>query len=280
MACAHAHVGGDTACARTPHPKSRGHATGVHADCYASNTVTNPQHHDALEREVMRLNARYLTEVVEGFGLCPWAQRARLEGRVEPRVFLHDSPEFLADSLLALEALAGRPELEIGLFIYPCLRLGRLPFEHFARRLRERDAERYPVGEVPFAMAAFHPDAEPDLGDPQRLVPYLRRTPYPTLQVVRMSALARVRAGDDGGTLFVDPAAVAAMTFDLATGAQAGAPTPPLRERIARANLATVERVGTAAVDAVVRDILRDRDETHARLERERECTSRGHGGA
>jgi hypothetical protein len=44
--------------------------------------------------------------------------------------------------------------------------------------------------------------------------------------------------------------------------------SPPLRERIARANLATVKRVGKDTLEAALRDILRDRDETEARLAR------------
>jgi hypothetical protein len=216
-----------------------------------------------LEREVLRLNRRYLDEVVEAFALCPWALRSRLDGQVEERVFEQDSPDFFAESLDALAALAEDDSLEIGLFIYPRLRLGRLDFEHFVRRLRAHDEERYPVGEVPLAMAAFHPDAEPNLEDAERLIPYLRRSPYPTIQVVRRTALDRVRGGADEGTAYLDLSLVASLDMHQAV-------SPPLRERIARANLATVQRVGKDTVEAALRDILRDRDETEARLARDK----------
>jgi hypothetical protein len=127
------------------------------------------------------------------------------------------------------------------------------------RRLRAHDEERYPVGEVPLAMAAFHPDAEPDLEDAERLVPYLRRSPYPTIQMVRRTALDRVRGGADEGTAYLDLSLVASLDVHQPA-------SPPLRERIARANLATVKRVGKDTVEAALRDILRDRDETEARL--------------
>jgi hypothetical protein len=211
------------------------------------------------EREVLRLNRRYLDEVVEAFALCPWALRARLDGQVRERVLTHGSPDFFAESLDALAALAGDAGLEIGLFIYPRLRLSRLDFEHFVRRLRAYDEERHPVGEVPLAMAAFHPEAEADLEEPERLIPYLRRSPYPTIQVVRRTALDRVRGGTDEGTAYLDLSLVAGLDLHQPV-------SPPLRERIARANLATVKRVGKDTLEAAFADILRDRDETEARL--------------
>jgi hypothetical protein len=218
-------------------------------------------HGTEFEREVLRLNRRYLDEVVEAFALCPWALRSRLDGQVSESVFIHESPEFFAESLDALSVLARNSNLEIGLFIYPRLRLSRLDFEHFVRRLRAHDEERHPLGEVPLAMAAFHPDAEPDLEDAERLIPYLRRSPYPTIQVVRRTALDRVRGGSDEGTAYLDLSLL--TTLDMHRPAP-----PPLRERIARANLATVKRVGKDTVQAALVDIFRDRDETEARLAR------------
>jgi hypothetical protein len=225
--------------------------------------LVSATHDIELEREVLRLNRRYLDEVVEAFALCPWALRARLDGQVWERVFTQQSPDFFAESLDALSALTARESLEIGLFIYPRLRLTRLEFEHFVRRLRALDEQRYQVGEVPLAMAAFHPDAEPHLDDPERLIPYLRRSPYPTIQVVRRTALDRVRGGADEGTAYLDVSLLGSLDVQQPV-------SPPLRERIARANLATVRRVGKDTVEAALQDILRDRDETEERLARDK----------
>ncbi len=214
----------------------------------------------AFEAEVLRLNRRYLTEVVERFGLCPWALRARLDGAVMERVFWQESPEFFAHSLAALDTMIASRQTDIGLFIYPRLGLGRLEFEHFVRVLREQDSARHPLGEVPVAMAAFHPDARPDLSDAERLVPYLRRTPYPTIQVVRRSALDRVRGDTDEGTAYLDVSLLASPEVQRPV-------RTPLRERIARANLATLQGLGLAAFEAIVSDILRDRDAVEARLD-------------
>jgi hypothetical protein len=158
-----------------------------------------------------------------------------------------------------MQALVDRTACDVALFIYPRIDLNRLDFEHFARRLRALDAARHATGQIPFAMAAFHPDAPPVLVSPDRLVPFLRRTPDPTLQLVRESTLSRLR-GEVNGTSFYGPA----LFVRNATGHPA--PEPDIRERIARANYDTVTRVGAATLEAVFDDILRDRDETRARL--------------
>jgi hypothetical protein len=212
-----------------------------------------------LEVETRRLNERYVIEIVERFGLCPWADRARREGRVTTLVFDQTDPDLFDPTLAAMHALAPRTACDVALFIYPEIGLNRLDFEHFARKLRALDAARHPPGQIPFAMAAFHPDALPVLADPDRLVPFLRRTPDPTLQLVRESTLSRLR-GDVHGTSFYGPT----VFVRNATGQPA--PEPDVRERIARANYETVSRVGVETLEAVFDDILRDRDETRARL--------------
>lgn len=216
---------------------------------------------DAIERETLRLNRRYLVEVVERFALCPWAASSRRDGQVEECVFQQESPDDFDPSLERALALVTREEIEVALFIYPRLPLARLEFEHFARRLRALDHDRHEVGRVPFAMAAFHPDAPPQMDNPERLIPFLRRSPYPTLQLVRTSALARVRGGEADGKAYLDLDLLSLPTLSLPS-------VVPLRERIARHNLATVEREGLATVEQAIADVLRDRDETDERLGR------------
>jgi len=46
----------------------------------------------ALEREALRLNDRYLSEAVIGFGLCPWAERAISDGELRRRVVADAEP--------------------------------------------------------------------------------------------------------------------------------------------------------------------------------------------
>jgi hypothetical protein len=214
---------------------------------------------DALRNEALRVYRRYMLEVVEGFTLCPWAAAARRDGHVVESVILAENQGDPQQSLTLLKSLEARLQIDIALFIYPDLELDRLGFEGFVRTLREQDAARYEIGEIPFAMAAFHPEARADLKEPERLIPFLRRTPDPTIQVVRRAALDRVRGNSQEGTSFFDLA-------DLGTLPLPQKEPLSLRQRIAQANLDTTLEVGVETLETLFQDIRRDRDESYARL--------------
>jgi hypothetical protein len=220
---------------------------------------------DVLRREALRLYRRYQLEIVEALGLCPWAERARLGGRTAERVVLTSTPDTPV-ALGAIEELERDPRVEIGFLLFPRLSLAQRPFERFVSALGEADRRRR--ADDPFALAAFHPHAEADTTDPERLVPFIRRTPDPTIQLVRMSSLDRVRKGPQEGTQLVDiRVLMRAMTSPTAV--------PPLRERIAKTNLETIERVGLETVKARLDAIRADRDATYAALRSPREpCPS------
>jgi hypothetical protein len=205
--------------------------------------------------EALRLFHRYQLEIVEAWGLCPWAEPARRMNRMRERVMLQTDTG-TARSVATMAELALDETVEVAVLIYPRLGLAMQPFERFVATLREDDARTHPLGAIPFAMAAFHPDARLDASHAERLIPYLRRTPDPTIQIVRTSVLDRVRGSAPQGTSFVNFA-----TFDITAVAQ-----PPLRERIARANLARVESSGAAALTECLDDIRRDRERTYAAL--------------
>jgi hypothetical protein len=213
---------------------------------------------DPWTREAVRLHRRYQTEIVEAYRLCPWAERATLDGRVREAVLLQDAIDAVEPSLAAIDAWMDDPTVDVAFAIYPRLALGREAFHDFAARVRDADTPRHELGEVPFVFAAFHPDADPDTGDPERLIPFLRRTPDPTLQFLRASTLDGIRTGSAQGTQFLDIASLDAVL--------SGTAQPPLRERIARANLATAERCGIGALRRRLDDIRRDRDETYRAL--------------
>lgn len=220
---------------------------------------------EALRNEALRVYRRYAIEVVERFDLCPWAAYARRDGRVQECVILAENKADPQQSLSLLEALEPTRKIEIALFIYPDLAVTRLDFEAFVRTLREQHAARYEVGEIPFAMAAFHPDARADVADADRLIPFLRRTPDPTIQVVRQTALDRVRGhGGQEGTSFVDLATLTALPIPQKEPIS-------LRQRIGQQNLETALRVGIPELEAVLSDIRRDRDESYARLPQPRQ---------
>ncbi len=216
-----------------------------------------------LTRVTLEVYERYAVEVVERFGFCPWARAAREAGEVTLRVVFSADPDDFAESLRHLSELHRQaPETDIALFIYPLLDLDRLGFEDYARRLRHR-AEGNPEKLDAFAMAAFHPSASVDLSHPDRLVPYVRRSPDPTLQLVRNSALSSIK-GLTHGTAFLDVSQLSVDAFK----ALHQEPLPPkaVRERIAEQNLTTVRDTGQSAIDAILTDIAQAREAAHADL--------------
>jgi hypothetical protein len=213
---------------------------------------------DRWRREADRLHRRYLVEIVERCGLCPWAERARVQRRTQSAVLLQSDDGGLAPALGLLDEWAAESRIDIGFILFPRLRLRRVDFDGFVARLRGMEAGRRPPGEPPFALAAFHPDAEADMEDADRLVPFLRRSPDPCIQAIRMSTLKRMRSRTPEGTQFVDLSRLEAVLAD-----DGGL---PLRQRIARANQETLRRMGVERFAARVADIHRDRDETYASL--------------
>lgn len=195
----------------------------------------------ALDREARRLLARYQREVVERFGLCPWAEPARARGEI--LVIVTD------DAGDALDAF-GRSDRVIGLIVLP-----RFSGDAAAlRRLRD-ELLRGARGEH-LAVADFHPLADLDTSSPARLVPWLRRSPDPMLQAVRHATLAGLRRAAD--TL---PAAAQA----LALADRAPPPRADPAAQVAADNLAAALAHGDA-IAAALDDIARDRAATYAAL--------------
>lgn len=186
---------------------------------------------DALAR-----NDRYLHEFVEKLDICPFARPCRETGALERRVFLQESLDH-APPLAMLRDLTSEAfaHVEIGLAIFPRIEADFWAFERFAAELRDVRAK----GEsgVSFYVVPFHPDSPPDTEDPHRLVSLLRRSPDPTLQLVRASLLERVRGRNTEDTVWVDPA-----TIDLDNPPR---PSPPsMSTRIAEVNWEKVQKVG------------------------------------
>jgi hypothetical protein len=199
-----------------------------------------------LVAETLRVNARYVEEVVIGWGLCPWAAQAWREGAVARRVLVDPAPEQTTeiDGVLAfIDELAPNPAVSIGLVLFPRATLTEAAWGTFAERVRRADrARRAPDVSAPFLLAAFHPGSGESASDaavanPGALVSFIRRTPDPMLQLVRASLLARLAP-----------------------------PSGDLSDEIARANFAAVNARTPAALDALIGEIRRDRDASYARL--------------
>lgn len=217
-----------------------------------------PADDTAWTREALRLYRRYQLEIVEACGLCPWAEHARVGGHVTERVLLADDP--LPGALAAIVELAPQKSIEIALLIFPKLAVTRQAFEKWVAKLQAADKTHHPLGEIPFMFAAFHPDADADTSSPERLIPFLRRTPDPTIQLVRASAIDKARVNVKQGTQFFDPS-----QLDFPPMHEAA---PPLREKIAITNLATVKTMGLEAMRERLDDIAKDRRAVYEELSR------------
>ncbi len=208
-------------------------------------------------------NHRYLFEFVEALSLCPWARHCREMGRLTRRVILDaggppGSPAFsaLVDAAMTqLRALAAMPEteLEIGLLIFPALTAdlregpaGAHAFELLCAAVREAMQCAFANQGLPFYCVAFHPELGLDLSDENRAVRFIRRSPDPTFQLVRIAALEAARGPNLGDTRYVDPATMSAealMAYERPLS---------ISERITRLNWETLQREGPAKLLALL----------------------------
>jgi hypothetical protein len=183
--------------------------------------------------EVTRILERYLVEVVERHGLCPWARTSRERGELAVGI-LWGAPDLDAWVAEAGRLLAA-PATRVAMVVAPELAIARAALG----AVRDAVAARIPAAGV----AEFHPDAELDLSSPARLVPFLRRSPDPLLQLVPLASIDAVR------TALAQQAAM--------LGGHAAAPRGELTAQIAAANHATVAAAHasiTAALDAIAAD--------------------------
>lgn len=226
---------------------------------------------------VHRVHDRFLREVVEQLGLCPFARRSREQGRVH-RPLVYDAPPTTAAVAQRLHALVtAHPDAEIVLFTF----IAPGPQSHLqwprARDLDDFVKDVRPVYDAlrgpTFFMVGFHPrSGEPDPGDqPPRLtadslVPLLRRTPDPVIQCVRAEVLERVRwqaqqaahAKMIAEAEQLDPRLRKILEHSVQ-------PDSSLSADIARKNFESVaEGPGRARLEAQLADIARERDEAYA----------------
>ena len=199
---------------------------------------------------MLRLNGRWIAEVVERFDVCPFATPALRGGHVARRVVLAaEAAEAEAAARAQIAAVAEEAAIEVALFIFPRLPLGHAAFERFCAPLRAAHAA--------FVGAVFHPDAPYDLATPAQAVGFFRRAPDPTLQLVRAAVLDHVR-GPDGKFLFdFSPAAWAEL--------KKREHKLPTSDRIARDNRALLLSK-RAELEAIYSDLRADRERSYARV--------------
>ena len=189
--------------------------------------------------------------------------KARADGKA--RSYILDSitsVEALDRTEAKIEQIAGSHEIEVGLLIFPALanrdlsHVERRSFERFVAKLRERHAKGK---RAVMAMAAFHPEGPLDATSPQRLVSFIRRSPDPTIQLIRLSVLNSIRKPEDQGTGYMDPAQLASFDFTKPR-------KKPLHARVAQSNHDSLVEVGFERAEAILADIAEDRLRSYRRF--------------
>jgi len=196
--------------------------------------------------EVRRILDRYIVEVVERFDLCPWAKSARTNGEVGIEV-LWGEPT--ADQWVAAgQALIANPKTRVAMVVAP---------ESAITERDLREMRNVVTNGVPgTGVAHFYPTAPLDLASPPRLVPFLRRSPDPLLQLVPLALLESVR-----GIPEVPDREMQAQMLKGGVPAQRG----DVGDMIAETNHARVT-ADRAAMLAVLDDIAADRQRSYARV--------------
>lgn len=187
---------------------------------------------------------RYLREFVEALELCPYAKRCRETGQLHRRVVLAEGVPAALQAAREVEVLPAG-SLEVALLIFPRFAAGPRAFDELCRQVRE--------GLRDFFCVAFHPDLPEDLADEHRAVGFIRRSPDPTLQLVRASVLSQVRGARTGGSTFLDLGKLSLPEL-LAVASPLS-----VSEKIALANLATLQREGPGRARALLEELRKTR---------------------
>ncbi len=208
-------------------------------------------------------NDAWLRDFVEALGLCPYARPCRAAGKLHRQVLLDrggprgsaafaQAAQAAAQAVFEIEALPA-DSVEVALLIFPALdpalaegAAGAEAFAQLCSAVRDelaRPRAGAPFGAAAFCCVAFHPGLPQDLADAHRAVSFIRRSPDPTLQLVRATVLEAVRG--EQGSVFVDPGSLRPEVL-------AAASPPSVSERIARANLETLRREGADRIAALL----------------------------
>jgi hypothetical protein len=210
----------------------------------------------SFETAVLRIYSRYVREVVEAYSFCPWALKAREAGKVCVRVCPATEWD-LTWASETTESIAQANNFEIGILIFPRLDVQFRAFGQLVTELRDAHGAKHPEGKVPMAMAPFHPDGGDDISTAGRLTSFVRRSPDPTIQLVRRSVLDGIRRHERRGTDYID------LESTNLEALLAEPVTQPIHQRILEANQETLKAVGTKAVEAVLTSIREDRERSY-----------------
>jgi hypothetical protein len=147
------------------------------------------------EATVLEETRAWLSQIVIGLELCPFAKPVHVKGQIRYQVSLAESPEALLQDLLAELSLLSEadPEaIDTTLLIHPRVLGDFLDYNDFLS-VTEVTLEQLELDGV-LQIASFHPDyryAGNQTDDPANCV---TRSPYPMLHLLRESSVDRAVA--------------------------------------------------------------------------------------
>lgn len=146
---------------------------------------------------VLAATRRWVSEVVIGLNLCPFARRELVNERIRFVATDANSEEAL---LMALQEelmhLDQHPEVETTLLVHPAVLADFMEYNDFLAAA-EGLIEHLELDGI-YQLASFHPDYQFGGTQPDDAENYTNRSPYPMLHLLREDSLERAIAGYPG----------------------------------------------------------------------------------
>jgi hypothetical protein len=154
---------------------------------------------------VLARTRAWLTEIVIGLELCPFAKQVCVKGQIRYFVSAAETPEELLQDLLhELQALSvADPALvDTTLLIHPHALPDFLAYNDFLSVAEYAVEDLGLDGQV--QIASFHPDYRYEGNAPDDLANYVTRSPYPMLHLLREASVERALSVFPDASLIVD----------------------------------------------------------------------------
>lgn len=149
-----------------------------------------------IESEIIDRTRHWISDVVIGLNLCPFAQRVFKAEQIRYSVTDTDDQETLLQLLSdELTALAQSDSVETTLIIHPNVLGNFLDYVDFLaiadQRLRALRLQSV------IQIASFHPEYQFAESEPEAVENYTNRSPYPMLHLLREASISKVATDPD-----------------------------------------------------------------------------------
>ncbi|MET0794531.1 MAG: DUF1415 domain-containing protein [Polyangiaceae bacterium] len=147
------------------------------------------------EATVLEETRAWLTQIVIGLELCPFAKPVHVKGQIRYRVSVAETPEALLEDLLAELAYLSHADPEATdttLLVHPRVLGDFLDYNDFLS-VTEVALEELQLDGV-LQIASFHPEYQYAGNDPDDVANCVTRSPYPMLHLLREASVDRAVA--------------------------------------------------------------------------------------